>query len=136
MVFRAAELIVSNMKLPPRLKKNYEFARVFRHGKRRPGQYLTLHYRRTKTGTIRAGFTTIKHYGNAVQRNRMRRLMREALRDLAPEIEEGVDIILMGHRAGEALGFSQIREDLRKLLHKEKLLVDRRAGTRNEETAD
>ncbi len=119
-----------------RIKKNYEFARIFRHGKRRAGKVVTLHYRKTRTGQNRAGFTTIKHFGNAVQRNRMRRLMREALRDLAPDLRLGYDIILMGQRADKALGFFQVRDDLRKLLLKEKLLPDREADKRDEEIAD
>lgn len=106
-----------------RLKKNYEFARVFRQGKRRPGKYLALHYRRNGLPYNRVGFTTVKHYGKAYERNRMRRLLREAYRHLAPELASGYDIILMGIRKGEDAGYANILSDLEKALRKEKLLA-------------
>ena len=119
-----------------RLKKNYEFARVFRHGKRRGRKHISLHYRRNRVGCNRVGFTTVKHFGNAVQRNRMRRLMREALRDLAPSLLSGYDIILMGQKSEEAIGFQDVREDLLRILRKEKLLADPEAVEKDENSAD
>lgn len=119
-----------------KLKKNYEFARVFRRGKRRPGRYISLHYRRNNLPYNRVGFTTVRHFGNAVARNRMRRLMREAYRSLAPELSSGYDIILMGIRKDDNSDFRKILTDLERALRKEKILIRDEADTNAETLAD
>ncbi len=107
-----------------RLKKNYEFARVFRHGKRYVGKDISIHYRRNTLDHNRYGFTTRKHFGNAVTRNHMRRLMREALRSLAPFLSTGYDIILMGRRLDAHTNYHAIRAELKTQLLRAKILSD------------
>lgn len=62
--------------------------------------------------------------------------MREALRDLAPSLLSGYDIILMGQKSEEAIGFQDVREDLLRILRKEKLLADLEAVEKDENSAD
>lgn len=123
------------MSLLVTLKKNYEFANVFRHGKRRPGHYLSLHYRKNRLGYNRFGFTTVKHFGNAVHRNRMRRLLREAMRAYTDNLECGYDIIIMGRLLENPTSFHQIRAELLKLLTKEQL-IKQTEELNNEKIAD
>lgn len=119
-----------------KLKKNYEFARVFRQGKRRPGKHLALHYRCNGLDYNRAGFTTVRHYGNAVERNKMRRWLREAYRHLAPELHSGYDIILMGIRKGEDTDYQAILSDLYKAFRKEKILNEEKTEKSCEVSSD
>jgi ribonuclease P protein component len=49
----------------------------------------------------RFGFAVGKKVGGAVQRNRVRRLLREACRALAPSVPGGVDVVIVG-RGGAA----------------------------------
>lgn len=107
-----------------KLKKNYEFARVFRHGKRYVGKHLSIHFRKNGISENRYGFTTVKHFGNAVQRNRMRRLQKEALRYLAPSLILGYDIIIMGRQLDNTTNFHTIRAELETLFYKAKLLKE------------
>lgn len=107
-----------------KLKKNYEFARVFRHGKRRPGRHVSLHYRRNRLPYNRLGVTTVKHFGNAVSRNKMRRWLREAYRSLAPRLRSGYDIILMGLNRDTDTNYQKILSDLEKAFRKEGILID------------
>ena len=44
---------------------------------------------------LRVGITTSKKIGNAVQRNRARRVIREAFRPLAPEVHTGYDLVFV-----------------------------------------
>lgn len=46
-------------------------------------------------GRSRVGFVCGRHVGHAVVRNRARRVMREAWRELAPEVPGGFDIVLV-----------------------------------------
>ncbi len=122
--------------MPFRLKKNHEFARVFRQGKRRPGKYLNLHYRKNGLPHNRVGYTTLKHYGTAVERNRMRRLLREAYRTLDPRLSSGYDIILMGVRKGPYLNYQLVLSDMEKVFRKEKILKESETEAKREKTAD
>ena len=46
-------------------------------------------------GPARAALVTGRRVGNAVVRNRARRLLREAWRTLRPEVRDDVDIVLV-----------------------------------------
>ncbi len=60
------------------LKKKYEIDRVLRLGKRNSSRYFTLFV--YQSGASRVAFLVSKRTGSATQRNRMKRLFREAYR--------------------------------------------------------
>jgi ribonuclease P protein component len=101
------------------LTKRADFQRVSR-GRRTPVETFTLQSRRregTEPGAAsnaRVGLTVTKSIGGAVERNRVRRRLKEALRAAAPlEAEGDCDYVLMARR--EALGrrFAALVEDVR-----------------------
>jgi ribonuclease P protein component len=68
--------------------------------------------RRDDEGPARFGFTVSKKVGNAVQRNRVRRRLREIVRlHAAGRIRAGHDYVLVGRRAALALPFERIKQD-------------------------
>ena len=102
-----------------RLTKRAEFQRVSR-GRRASVETFTLQSRRREeTGKeavpgARVGLTVTKGVGGAVERNRVRRRLKEALRAAAPlEAERDHDYVLMARR--EALGrrFVALVDDVR-----------------------
>jgi len=104
---------------PGRLTKRAEFQRVAR-GRRSPAPTFTLQSRRREEadgGAIRGarvGLTVSKSVGGAVERNRVRRRLKEALRAAAPlEAETDHDYVLVARR--EALGsrFAALVDDVR-----------------------
>lgn len=102
-----------------RLTKRAEFQRVSR-GRRVSAETFSLQSRRREAleretaGSPRVGLTVTKSVGGAVERNRVRRRLKEALRAAAPlEAESDHDYVLMARR--EALGrrFAALVDDVR-----------------------
>jgi ribonuclease P protein component len=67
--------------------------------------------KRGDEGPVRFGFTVSKKVGNAVERNRVRRRLREIVRLGAERTRPGHDYVLIGRRAALALPFARMRED-------------------------
>lgn len=100
-------------KLPPRLRKRAEFLAVRRGETRRGRLFLLEVLDRKDDGEPRVGFTVTKKSGNAVQRNRIRRRLREAIRchgvgDMAP----GNDYVIVGRSDILCVPFSQLTDEL------------------------
>ena len=76
------------------VKKNNEFKRAYKRGLHKGGRFLYAGVYRTSRGDSRLGISVGKKYGNSVQRNRFKRLVRECFRALRPEINGSYDVIV------------------------------------------
>jgi len=63
-----------------------------RANQKRVGNALIVHYRMGKSRCPKLGLTVSKKYGNAVKRNRFKRLVREAFRKLTPELPPDLEL--------------------------------------------
>ncbi|MBQ2135737.1 MAG: ribonuclease P protein component [Clostridia bacterium] len=77
------------------IKRNNDFLRLYRRGKSAADSHVICYVAPNKFGKVRLGITTSKKIGNAVRRNRARRVLRAAFREILPEIRPGFDIILV-----------------------------------------
>jgi ribonuclease P protein component len=77
------------------------------------GAFALQARRRAESGPVRIGFTVSKQVGNAVERNRVRRRLREIVR-LKDDggMRDGHDYVLIGRRAALALPFGDMRREL------------------------
>jgi ribonuclease P protein component len=77
------------------LRKNREFQRAYSRGKFYVSPVLVSYVVRNRKKILRIGITTSKKTGNAVRRNRSRRVIREAFRPLAAKIMPGYDLVFV-----------------------------------------
>ena len=121
------------------LKRRSEYLAVQRAGLRVPRPSLVLQAaRRTPVGRddrtgrpeegggIGIGFTVTRRTGKAVVRNRIRRRLKAAAREVLPRMgRPGIDYVLIGRRAALHRPFAGILRDLRSAMTAVHRLLDR-----------
>jgi ribonuclease P protein component len=75
--------------------------------------------KRGDSGPVRVGFTVSRRIGTAVERNRVRRRLKEVVRlSAATRFSRGHDYVLIGRRAALSLPFEQITQDFQRALRR------------------
>jgi len=74
----------------------------------------------------RFGFSVSKRIGGSVQRNRARRLIREAVRLLLPKVKDGWDVVIVARRSIVDAEFSDVLSRLERLLEKAGVIETRK----------
>jgi ribonuclease P protein component len=68
---------------------------------------------RGDVGPVRVGFTVSRKVGTAVERNRVRRRLREIVRLAGADLNLGHDYVLVGRRSALSRTFDRMVDDLR-----------------------
>lgn len=115
-----------------RLRQRADFLAA-KQGIKAPASGFVLQARkRPDEGPVRVGFTVTKQVGNAVERNRVKRRLREIVRlSAAGRMRAGHDYVLIGRRAALDLPFPRMLDELERLLrrvHAEGAGAKRRSG--------
>jgi ribonuclease P protein component len=95
-----------------RLRKRQEFLEVQHRGLRVQSFGFTGLVRIRETGTTRLGITTSKKMGNAVIRNRTKRLVREAFRRGRFDLPDHIDLIIVAKKTAVTLDSKAVFDDL------------------------
>ncbi len=101
-----------------RIKKQAEFQKLFNKGKRSFSPTLTLLYRPAEKTAM--AISVGKRHGKSVQRNRIKRLLREAFRLNLDKIEGEYAFVLIP-KVREEYSFQTFERDLQWIIKKEKL---------------
>ena len=109
------------------LKKKKDFQAVYSRGESYANRFLVLYVFRSNGFQGKVGFAAGKKLGNAVKRNRVKRLLRESYRLHQEEIEEGISLLLVGRKAA----LSAKCQDVERAF----LALSRKAGICTEEKA-
>lgn len=97
------------MKFTVTMKRNHEFQRLYRRGKSAASPYLALYCRKGRRGENRLGFTVGKKVGGAVQRNRVRRRLREIYRLHEGEFLPGYDMVVVARSRAVAASYQKLQ---------------------------
>ena len=93
------------------LRTGRDFARVLSSGKRARSDGITVHVARSSQGgSPRLGLSVRTSVGSAVTRNRLKRRVRAAWRDL--EATEGVEVVVQANRSAAALRYQELEKHL------------------------
>jgi ribonuclease P protein component len=118
-----------------RLSRSEDFARVYRTGRSVANKFVVLYYfERSEAGSTevedagpRVGFSVSKRLGTAVDRNRIKRVLREAFRTRAALLRRNMDLVLIARAPISDLleksGFRGVEEKVDEVLRKASLVV-------------
>jgi len=99
-----------------RLLRHKDFELVYKRGKRHFTANMTLFYlRRADTEGARFGFTLPKFLGGAVERNRIKRRLREAVR-LHARMIAPVDIVINPKKSALRVRFAELESDIQRAM--------------------
>jgi ribonuclease P protein component len=106
-----------------RLQQSRDFARVRQHGERLVLGCLIANWRRLPADSVsRLGVITASRIGNAVARNRARRLLRETFRLHQHDLAAPVELVLVARPSIAGKGFAAVEQDFLTTLRKARLL--------------
>jgi len=100
-----------------RLSRSAEFDRVFRQGRSHANRVLVLYgFPRAGEGELRLGLSVSRRVGGAVERNHVKRLLREAFEQELARLPEGHDVVIVARPEAKAVAERDGLEGIRTAL--------------------
>ena len=98
-----------------RLLRRSDFERVYKQGRRHFAAHMTVFFLPRAQGEgVRVGFTVGRMLGGAVERNRMKRRLREAVRLHCPAESAAVDVVINPKKSLLTADFAQLENEIRR----------------------
>ena len=104
-----------------KLRRGWQFDKVYKEGYKYFDDLFVLYVLPNNVREVRIGLTVTKKIGKSVQRNRVKRLIREAIR-LSKGILPGNDIVVIARKPSVDLKCPQVKNSLNHLLRRARIL--------------
>ncbi|MGE5633460.1 MAG: ribonuclease P protein component [Caulobacteraceae bacterium] len=104
-----------------KLKKNYEFKKVYSEGRYYVEKYIVMYLIKNDSEVNRVGFSVSKKVGNSVTRNRVKRLMKEAYRLFSGKVKLGYDMVFTARAGSAEAEYETIKNNMMSVLNRAKL---------------
>ena len=105
------------------LVRNADFSRAYHRGKNLVHAHVVVYINKNRVKHTRVGITASKKVGNAVVRNRARRVIRHALAAVLPLDAGGYDFVFVARGQTPRIKSWQLEKTLRALLQKADIQV-------------
>lgn len=107
-----------------RLRRRGDFRRTFRKGTSVANrQFVVYRSVRKEEGPVRIGISVSRKVGNAVTRNRIKRLVKEITRRWVDSLPPDTDLILIARKPAADMDFHRMKSSLGHLMNKAGLFV-------------
>ena len=113
------------------LTKNYEFRRLYNKGNSSASKFAVVYCMKNFSPNNRLGITVSTKLGGAVQRNRIRRRLKEIYRLNEKIVRKGYSIVIVARQRSKDADWDELQSSVLSLFDKLKLTnVDDSAGNR------
>ena len=126
-------MLMKTNKPKHRLRKHADYQFVYKGSRKQFGKQLAYFFllrpaeRRSETPGPRIGLTVPKALGKAVDRNRIKRRLREAVRDALPLLQSPVDVVLHPKRSVRDANFETVQREVAVIFRSVQAALDRAA---------
>ena len=117
------------MKFTTSLKRNHEFKRLYNKGNSAASHCVVVYCRRNGKKENRLGLTVSTKLGGAVQRNRIRRRLKEIYRLNEDKLKPGYDVVIVARTKSGTAPFSELEASMLSLLRKLDMIAGERIET-------
>lgn len=105
-----------------RLKKNKQFQYIYKNGTFVKSKYILLVFIKAKIKPYKVGFSVGTKVGNSVQRNKIKRRMREAFSKIVPIVDRRYNYVFVAREGIDMLDFNSILQNMLEVIKKAGLL--------------
>ena len=99
-----------------RVRSRTDFLRISKEGKRYQTEHFQVSVCPNRLSLRRLGIAVGKRVGKAVERNRLKRIIREVFRLNKAELLPSSDFVITGKKGAAGLNFSQVAKELKGII--------------------
>ena len=111
------------MKFTENLKKNSDFANVYKNGKSKANRYLVMYVKENNLNYNRLGISISKKVGNSVKRHYFKRCVKESYRLHEEMFNSGLDIVVVVRQGAKGIKYEEIESAFLHLMRIHKVLL-------------